>query len=145
MTKTATSFLRAVTAGALVAASGLHVAWGRGSTFPYSSAADLTDNVVGSSRSPSPGACYAVAAGLGAATVLVAVPARGRVHRAALGALAAGFAARAAFGFAGRTDLLVPGSASAAFRRNDRRLLSPLCTALALGIAWTGSSDLPER
>ena len=37
-------------------------------------------------------------------------------------ALATVFAVRAAFGFAGRTDLIVPGSSSPAFRRNDRRV-----------------------
>ena len=116
-------------------ASATHVAWGLGSTFPFGSEADLTDNVVGSSRKPSPGECYGVAAVLGAAAVVVAVPARNRAHRSAVVLLATVFAVRAAFGFAGRTDLLVPGSASAAFRRNDRRLLSPLCAAIAAGIA----------
>ncbi|MET0909756.1 MAG: DUF3995 domain-containing protein [Ilumatobacteraceae bacterium] len=140
----ATSFIRAITAGALLVASALHVAWARGSTCPYSSTSGLTDNVVGSSRAPSPGACYAVATGLGAAAAMVAAPARRPRHRLALGALAFVFAVRAAFGFAGRTDLLVPGSASATFRRNDRRLLSPLCTALALGIVSAALADRAE-
>ncbi len=135
MTAAPTGLLRTVAAGTLVTASALHVAWGRGSTFPFASEAALTANVVGSSRAPSPAACVGVAACLGTAAVVVAVPARGRLHQLALAALAAGFATRATFGFAGRTDLLVPGSASPTFRRNDRRVLSPLCVALALGIA----------
>jgi hypothetical protein len=43
--------------------------------------------------------------------------------------------ARAALGFAGRTDLVSPGSVSDQFRRMDRRVLSPLCLALAIGAA----------
>ena len=130
-----TTSIRAVTACSLLAASATHVAWGRGSTFPFGSEADLTDNVVGSSLKPSPRECYGVAAILGAAAALVAVPARSRPHRTVVVLMATVFAVRAAFGFAGRTDLLVPGSVSAAFRRNDRRLLSPLCAAIAAGIA----------
>jgi hypothetical protein len=47
--------------------------------------------------------------------------------------VAATLAVRATAGFAGRTDALVPGSTSPRFRRNDRRVLSPLCAALATG------------
>ena len=41
----------------------------------------------------------------------------------------------AAFGLAGRTDLLVPGSESERFRRLDRRVFGPACLALATGAA----------
>jgi len=143
MTVAPTGWLRTIAAGTLVTASALHVAWGRGSTFPFASDGALTANVVGSSRAPSPASCFGVAACLGMAAAVVAVPARGRLHQLALAALATGFATRATFGFAGRTDLLVPGSASPTFRRNDRRVLSPLCAALALGIAIPTWRDRP--
>lgn len=103
--------VRAATATTLVAIAGIHVAWGRGSSFPFGSHGDLTDAVVGSNVTPSPPACFAVAALL---TVLTA---------------------RGAAGLAGRTDALVPGSTSPRFRRNDRRYFAPLCLALAAGSA----------
>ena len=43
------------------------------------------------------------------------------------------FGTRAAVGWAGKTDLVSPGSNSARFRRLDKRLYSPLCAALAAG------------
>ena len=125
---------RSATATALAAASALHVAWGRGSVFPYRTSTALSDNVIGSSRSPSPTACYAVACALGSAALLTAVKPRTTTHRAALCLIASIFATRAAFGFAGRTDLLVPGSTSARFRRRDRLVFSPLCAGLAAAI-----------
>ncbi len=137
MTTVATTRLRVATSGTLLAASGLHAAWGRGSTFPFTSPAGLTDHVVGAARTPSRGACYSVAAGLAGAAGLVMAPSRGRLHRRMLGTLATLFAARACFGFAGRTDLLVPGSSSPTFRRNDRRYFAPICSGLAFGFAVT--------
>lgn len=134
MRKTTYSMVQLATGSTLLGASAIHVAWGRGSTFPYGSAAELTDNVVGSSRPPTPTACYSVAFALAMAAALVTTP-RGRLHRGALGAMSGVFASRAAFGFAGRTDLLVPGSNSNAFRRLDRMVFSPLCALLAIGIA----------
>ena len=54
---------RLPTATALVALGALHVAWGRGSTFPYTQRADLNDAVIGRRTTPSPAACFAIAAG----------------------------------------------------------------------------------
>jgi len=124
-----------LTAGALVGIAGVHVAWGRGSSFPFATTTDLTDAVVGNDVVPSPGACFAVAGLLGVAAAAVAgVPRRdGRVRRLVVIGTASVLAARAAFGFAGRTDALVPGSSSARFRRNDRRVFAPRCAALATG------------
>ena len=127
--------LRIVTSTALAAASALHVAWGLGSTFPYRSDAQLTDRVVGSRQRPSPASCYTVAGALGTTAALAASTQRSQVRRGALLAAATVFATRAAFGFSGRTDLLVPGSTSPAFRRQDRRIYSPICLALAGGLA----------
>ena len=141
MTSAVTTCVRAATCGVLLTAGGLHLAWGRGSSFPFATSAGLADKVVGTPRTPSPGACYTVASGLATAAALVAIPSRNRPHRLVLGALATVFAVRAAFGFAGRTDLIVPGSSSPAFRRNDRRVFSPICLGLALGVATAGRAD----
>jgi hypothetical protein len=53
--------------------------------------------------------------------------------RAASGGVAVVLAIRAAFGFAGRTSVLVPGSDSARFKRMDRCVYAPLCSLLAAG------------
>ena len=113
------------------------MAWGRGSSFPYPTSADLTDAVVGRRAEPDPSACYVVAGLLGTAAAAVAgVPARDHaVRRVAVLGVVTALATRGAFGLAGRTDLLVAGSTSARFRRNDRRVFSPLCIALAAGAA----------
>jgi hypothetical protein len=141
-TASTSQLVRVATAAALAFAAALHLAWGRGSTFPFSSAAALTDNVVGAPRTPSPSACYSVAAGLAATAALVALPKPGRRRRVLVRAAAAVFAIRAAFGFLGRTDVLVPGSSSSSFRRNDRRFFSPACSILAIGMA---AASTPPR
>jgi hypothetical protein len=124
-----------LTAGALAGIAGLHVAWGRGSTFPFATTADLTDAVVGNDVVPSPGACYAVAGLLTVAAAATAgLPAPSSpLRRLTVVGVAATLGTRAAAGFAGRTDKLVPGSDSTRFRRNDRRVLAPLCAVLAIG------------
>jgi len=125
-------------AGATLGAIGvLHVAWGRGATWPYPDVETLADEVVGRAVVPSPGACYAVAGLLGAATALVAAPSLGAPRLQALGqaGVAAVLGTRATVGFLGRTDLVSPGSASPTFRRNDRQRFSPLCAALAVASA----------
>ena len=127
--------IRILTTTALGAVSALHVAWGRGSTFPYGSNAQLTDRVVGSGRRPSPASCYAVAGALGVTAALTASTRQSPLQRSALSVAATVFATRAVFGFSGRTDLLVPGSTSPEFRRQDRRIYSPICVLLAIGIA----------
>ena len=126
---------RGATAASLFSLAGLHVAWGRGSSFPCSRRDDLSEAVVGRRDVPSPGACFAVAGALTVAALLVAdVPVVPRgVQRAGVTGVAAVLAGRAALGFAGRTDLASPGSVSSRFRRLDRRIYSPLCVALAAG------------
>jgi len=86
--------------GALLALSGLHLAWGFGATTPFPRVEDLSD-----------------------------------ARQSGLVALTGILGARAALGFAGRTDVLVPVSTSDRFRRNDRRVFAPLCLALAAGAA----------
>jgi hypothetical protein len=126
-----------LTTATLVALAALHVAWGRGSTFPFNRGTDLADTVVGTQTVPPPAACFSVAAALVAGAALVhdlpGLP--GPVRRLGLVGMAGLFGLRGALGFAGLTSLISPGSTSARFRRLDRRLYSPLCFALAAG-SW---------
>jgi Protein of unknown function (DUF3995) len=111
-----------VASAALLAISGLHVAWGLGASWPR-----IDREPAGSM------ACFAVAGLLGVAAGLVAGRPRRAPGLSRLGARAvtAVLATRGAFGMAGRTDLLASGASSAGFRRMDRRVYSPLCLALA--------------
>lgn len=129
------SVTRAATATTLFGIGGLHVAWGRGSTFPFASRDRLNDAVIGRDATPSPGACYGVAGLLTAAAGLVAgLPnRRGGLRRAGVCTVALTLGTRAALGFAGKTELVSPGSVSPTFLRMDRRVLAPLCAALAVG------------
>jgi hypothetical protein len=127
--------VRRATAAALFALAGLHVLWGRRSSFPFSNADDLADAVTGRRSVPSAEACVAVAGALAIAGALVAdVPRlpRGLQHLGVTG-VGAVLATRAGLGFTGRTDVVSPGSVSIRFRRLDRRVYSPLCLALAVG------------
>jgi Protein of unknown function (DUF3995) len=126
---------RRQTAATLVGIGVLHAMWGTGSTFPFADREQLNDTVIGSDATPSPAACYAVAGLLFTAGALVAgLPSpNNRLRRVGVGAVAATLGARAALGFAGRTDLVSPGSVSEKFRETDKRYLSPLCLALSLG------------
>jgi hypothetical protein len=116
----------------------LHLAWARRSTFPFKSRAELNDAVVGRDVTPSPASCCAIAAALFGAAGLVARATVGDepVVRAGAATVATVLGVRAGFGFAGRTDLLVPGSDSRRFRHLDRMGFSPLCLALGIGAAW---------
>jgi hypothetical protein len=128
---------RYVTSATLAGIAGLHVAWGRGSSFPFPTNTELTDTVVGSPVVPSPAACNAVAAALLAASALVLdVPIAPRPVRSAGRMVVAGvLGVRGAAGVSGRTATLVGWSVSPRFRRLDRRFYGPLCLALALGAA----------
>ena len=125
------------TVGAFAGLAALHVAWGRGSSFPFAEPAELADAVIGRPATlvPPPAACFAVAGLLGAAALVVGgaglLPQR--AQRRASAVLALVLAVRGALGLAGRTDLASPGSSSPRFRRNDRRLFAPLCLALCAG------------
>jgi Protein of unknown function (DUF3995) len=128
---------RHLTAASLLAIAGLHVGWGRGSSFPFATREELADIVVGGPSEPSPRACYAVAGLLTAASALVAgapgIPRR--LRRPGVAMVTSVLAVRSAAGFTGRTDLLVPWTTSPRFRRADRRVLAPLCLLLAAGAA----------
>jgi uncharacterized protein DUF3995 len=124
-----------VTVCSLGGIAALHAAWGAGSTFPFRTRDELNDTVIGRAATPSAGACYGVAGLLAAAAALVGgFPGRSsRLRRTGVGTVAVVLAARGALGFAGKTDLVSPGSTSEHFRNVDRRYFSPLCLALAAG------------
>ena len=128
---------RQLTVVTLAGIGGLHLAWGRGSSFPFPNRDALSDSVIGSDAVPSAAACNAVAVALFVASGLVAdVPIGPRRLRAVGRAgVATVLATRGFAGLLGRTDVLSPGSTSARFRRIDERYYSPLCLALAAGAA----------
>jgi len=125
-----------VSAAAFAAISAIHVAWAAGSTWPVRDSAALTDLVAGQDpdNAPGPIACLGAAGAFAtAAAVLAGFPrARPRVQRAASTGVVAVLTVRGAFGLAGRTDLLVPGSTSSRFRSMDRRFYAPLCVTMAV-------------
>lgn len=125
------------TASVLAGIGGLHVAWAFGSSFPFRDRAALADTVVGNDVVPGRRESLAVAALLGVAAGLVAdvLPVPRQVRRTGAFGVAAVLATRAAFGFAGATGRLVPGSDSPKFVAMDRRVFAPMCTALAAGAA----------
>jgi hypothetical protein len=128
------------TATMLAGIGALHVAWGRGSSFPFRDRAALADTVVGSDTVPGPSASFAVAGLLGLAAGLVAdvLPVPPTLRRVGVVGVATVLATRAAFGFAGRTERLVAGSNSPRFVTADRRVFAPLCAALAAGALVSG-------
>src|SRR5579863_5041914 len=117
----------------LLAAAGLHAAWGAGPAWPFPNRAALADAVTGATEVPAPRACLAVSGTLGAAGVLTAGwPARyPGLRRAGIGAVAAVLAGRGAPGLAGQTRLVSPASVSERLTRPGRRIYSPLCLTLA--------------
>ena len=127
----------ACTSAALLAIGGLHVVWATGSTFPFRTRWTLNDVVVGRQVAPGPRECCAVAAlvVIAAGAVDRADRAGGRWSRLLAAGVACVLATRGAFGFAGRTSTLVPGSESPRFRRWDRSLYAPVCALLAAGAA----------
>jgi hypothetical protein len=130
-----------VTASALAGIGALHVAWGFGSSFPFADRATLADTVVGNEVVPGRRESLAVAALLAIAAALVAdvVPVPRPLRRVGVNGVATVLATRAAFGFAGATARLVPGSDSPKFVAIDRRVFAPLCAALAAGAALSAS------
>lgn len=127
----------AATVATLAGIGALHALWGTGSTFPFADREQLNDKVIGRPATPSPAACYGVAGLLAAAAALVAgVPRRDSpLRRAGVCTVAVVLGTRATLGFAGRTEVVSPGSTSEHFREVDRRIYSPLCLALAIGAA----------
>ncbi len=126
---------------ALGAVAVVHVAWAAGSTWPYQDATTLTRSVLGvpdAADFPPAGLTVAVAGAL-AVTGAAAGARTSRRPRSRQFArfitvpAAAVLAVRGVGGLA--QSLLAPGSATAEFTRNDVAFYSPLCLALAAGLA----------
>lgn len=127
--------MSSATVACLGGIAALHVAWACGSSFPFSTRAELADTVVGGDVVPGSAESFAVAGLLTVAAGLVAdaLPVPAPLRRVGVVGVATVLTVRGAFGFAGRTGLLVPGSDSPRFVKRDRRLYAPLCLALACG------------
>jgi hypothetical protein len=125
-----------LTAATLTGLAALHVAWGRGSSFPLADRDDLAEAVVGTSIVPGPLPCFGVAAALLVAASAVQNrpqwPRRPRLL--ALAGIAGILGGRGLLGLAGKTSVVAPGSNGARFRRLDRRIYAPLCLGLAAGV-----------
>ena len=129
-----------LTAAALIGLAALHVAWGRGSSFPLHDRDDLAEAVVGTSVVPGPLPCFGVAAALLVAASAVQNRPRwpSRLRHLAMTGIAGVLGGRALLGLAGKTSVVSPGSNGARFRRLDRRLYAPLCLGLAAGVLSAG-------
>jgi len=126
---------RLVTAGVLAGISGLHVAWGLGSSFPSSDRESLADTTAGSTEMPPAPACFAVAGLLAGAASLVmdALPVNERLRRAGVAGVGLVLGARGVLGVAGHTGTAMPWDTSERFTKLDRRYYGPLCLALSAG------------
>ena len=122
-------------AGGYLGLAALHVNWARGSTWPFPDAETAIDQVTGRSGAslPSSASCLAVAGLLASAGFLASGRPRRYpgLSRAGATGVVLIFSLRGLFGLAGRTDLISPGSVSAAFRERDRRIYAPTCLILA--------------
>lgn len=136
------TFLAATIALALIAIAALHAYWGMGGVWPGRDAADCARRVGGFSgarRMAGPGPCFAVAAALLAAAVLVLLQGNlivwplpaGLVSFATLCA-ALVFLGRGVAGFTPAWRRLTPEQP---FATLDVRYYSPLCLAIGAGIA----------
>jgi hypothetical protein len=123
------------TASALASIAAVHVAWGQGSSFPFSDRETLADSVAGSSAIARPRDSYIVAGLLTCAAGLVAdvLPIGTTARRAGVLGVALVLAGRGALGVAGRTGSIVSWTPSAHFTELDRRYYGPLCILLAGG------------
>lgn len=123
------------TASALAGIAALHVGWGLGASFPYEDRETLADSVAGSSSTPGPRDCFAVAWLLACAAGLVAdvSPVGPAARRAGVFGVALVLAGRGVIGVAGRTGSIVPWTPSRHFNDLDRRYYGPLCILLASG------------
>ncbi len=127
--------VRSATAAVLAAISGLHVAWGLGSSFPSSDRTTLADTTAGAPELAPPPACFAVAGLLATAATLVldVLPLSRRLRNAGVSVLALVLGARGTFGVMGQTGKIVPWTPSERFNSIDRKYYGPLCLGLSAG------------
>jgi hypothetical protein len=123
------------TSSALAGIAALHAGWGLGASFPFEDRETLADSVAGSSATPGPRDCFAVAGLLACAAGLVAdvVPVGTTARRSSVLGVALVLAGRGAVGIARRTGSIVPWTPSTHFNDLDQRYYGPLCVLLAGG------------
>lgn len=128
------------TATVLAGLAILHVAWARGSTWPYADAARFVRSVIGSDNpAKSPGAAASLSVAALLATSAMGVAERPRATRPAtiLASDLITLVTAAVLALRGSGGLVDSATGlfgtTAEFRRNDLRFYSPLCVALALG------------
>jgi len=133
------SSVRRIALGTMLAIAGLHVAWGIGSSYPFTNRDRLADAVVGADEVPPPVACFAVAAALlvGAAAMSDRAALPPRLRMAALRVMVVVLGVRGALGLLGATKLVSPANTSPTFRQRDRTMYSPLILALAFAAFLT--------
>ena len=135
------AFLAAAIALTLAALSGLHAAWGFGSTWPEKDGKALARRVAGFrgvDRMPRPAACFFVAAGLAFAALVALTAARllptSYPHwlvLTALSAVAAVFTLRGLLAFTPQWRERTPEEP---FATLDRRFYGPLCLVVGGGL-----------
>ena len=118
-----------------LAVGAVHVAWGRGSSWPFASRRELAQKVVGSNDFPDATACYVVAAGAFSTAVAFSkkTPGAGNVFFRRLVVLAV--AARSIAGGQKATEVLRLPQPGQAFLEADQKLYRPLTAIFALAAA----------
>lgn len=134
-------------AATLAGIGALHAAWGSGLTsWPGSDAQTLAEKVVGGSTFPSAGACYAVAGLLATASSLAVLRSRTADPKAFalshLGTVTAASVLLLRGGGGLVVSALSVANETAAFRRANLLLYSPLCVVLGAAALW---STRPQR
>lgn len=116
----------------------IHANWPRGSAWPARDRKALADATFGGDDLPSATTTLLVAASLAFAGLMFLRPSEptSKIRRVGARATATVFGPRPALGFFG---LMAHDQTSAAFRRWNRRLYSPLCPVLAI-LCCTGST-----
>lgn len=135
-----------VAAAALAGIGVLHAAWGAGLTaWPGTDARTLAEKVVGGSTFPSASACYVIAGLLGTASGLVAMRSRATDPKAFalshLGTVTVGSVLLLRGGGGLVVSSLGVVSETAAFRRANLLLYSPLCLALGAAVQWAARTE----
>lgn len=130
-------FAAGTASAGLAFVGGLHVAWGRGSSWPMKDRAELADAVVGGISVPSPAACFVVGGGMIAAAALIAagpgLP--GRWTPVVRWCVGGALAARGVAGGRAATIMLGLPEPSKHFLNLDVAVYRPLCITFA-ALIW---------
>lgn len=132
-------------AAALAGIGALHIAWGRGMTYPFKTQEELGKAVFPGDEFPSASACNAVGGALFAASALTAgVGGRTWWARTGRNVVVGVLTARGIAGVTGATRRTLPESADVeTFVELDKKIYGPLCLTLA-GLVWFGTRK-PKR